>query len=129
MMYRAKVKRDESGMWIARVAGLAGVHTNAKRLDTLSTRVAEAISLALDSTVSADDVVIEIDYADLGLAAAAAEAIFAATKARVALATAQREAEEASLAAARTLTSQGFSLRDIGTLVGMSHQRIHQLLH
>ncbi len=127
-MYRADVQRDETGVWIARVPDLAGVHSNAKRLDQVALRLAEAISLALETDVTADEIVLVIDYQHLGLATADSSAVQAAAVARAAMHEAQRRAEEASLAAVHTLASHGFTLRDIGTLVGLSHQRIHQLV-
>jgi predicted RNase H-like HicB family nuclease len=127
-MYRANVYRDETGVWIARVPDLAGVHSNAKRLDQVAPRLAESISLALEVDVAAEEVVLIIDYQHLGLAMADSSAVRAAVDARVALHAAQRRAEDASLAAVQTLASHGFTLRDIGTLVGMSHQRVHQLV-
>jgi predicted RNase H-like HicB family nuclease len=127
-MYRANVQRDETGVWIARVPDLVGVHSNAKRLDQVAPRLAEAISLALETDVAAEEIVLVIDYQHLGLATADSSAVQAAAEARAAMHAAQRRAEEASLAAVHTLASHGFTLRDIGTLVGMSHQRIHQLV-
>lgn len=123
------MRRDETGAWISRVPNLAGVHSNAKRLDQLAPRLAEAISLALETDVTADEIVLVIDYQRLGLEPADSSAVQAAAEARDVLHAAQRRAEEASLAAARTLAGHGFTLRDIGMLVGMSHQRIHQLVN
>jgi predicted RNase H-like HicB family nuclease len=127
-MYRANVHRDETGVWIARVPDLAGVHSNAKRLDQVAPRLAEAIALALETDVASEEIVLVIDYQHLGLAVHDSQAVQAAVDARVALHAAQRSAEDASLAAVQTLASHGFTLRDIGTLVGLSHQRIHQLV-
>jgi predicted RNase H-like HicB family nuclease len=127
-MYRANVHRDETGVWIARVPDLVGVHSNAKRLDQIAPRIAEAIAVALDIDVSAEEIVLAIDYRHLGLALEDSTAIQAAIDARAAMHAAQRSAEEASLAAVQTLASHGFTLRDIGSLIGMSHQRIHQLV-
>ena len=114
---------------LRRVPDLAGVHSNAKRLDQVAPRLAEAISLALEAEVEADQIALVIDYKHLGLEPADSSAVQAAAEARDVLHAAQRRAEEASLAAARTLAGHGFTLRDIGTLVGMSHQRIHQLVN
>jgi len=127
--YRANVKRDEGGVWIARVPDLAGVHTNAKRLDQVAGRVAEAIALALDIDVAADDVELVVDYGHLGLSETDAITVRDAAVARVSAAAAQHRAETTSWFAIRTLAAQGFTQRDIGALVGVSHQRVHQLTH
>jgi hypothetical protein len=41
---------------------------------------------------------------------------------------ANREAAAESRAAARVLREAGLSVRDVGTVLGVSHQRAHQLL-
>lgn len=43
------VERDEDGFYIASVPGLPGCHTQAKSLDKLMGRIAEAIELCLEA--------------------------------------------------------------------------------
>ena len=42
------VEQDEEGYFVAEVPGLPGCHTQAKSLDTLMTRVKEAIALCME---------------------------------------------------------------------------------
>lgn len=43
------IDRDEDGYFVADVPALKGCHTHAKSLDSLMTRIKEAIELYLDS--------------------------------------------------------------------------------
>ncbi|NDL58871.1 hypothetical protein [Phytoactinopolyspora mesophila] len=52
-----------------------------------------------------------------------------AWKLRTTAAWANREAAAARRAAVSALAAEGLSLRDIGTILGVSHQRAHQLLN
>ncbi|WP_052385501.1 hypothetical protein [Streptomyces sp. NRRL F-2890] len=57
----------------------------------------------------------------------AAAAIQALIDARIARAAAEQAERDAARTAARTLTGQGWSTRDAGTALQLSHQRISQL--
>lgn len=57
----------------------------------------------------------------------AAAAVRALTAARIARADAEQAERDAARAAARTLTSRGWSTRDTGRVLRLSHQRISQL--
>ena len=122
--YRVEVMR--SGTWWAiTVPELGGVFSQTKRLDQVEDAAREAVALMLE--VDEDDVVIPLDVvvtppseiAELlerldASAAAADEAVRVAAETR-------REVVEA-------LRAEGLPLRDIGALIGLSHQRVGQLL-
>jgi predicted RNase H-like HicB family nuclease len=118
--YTAVVTRDEAAWWVGIVRDLAGVHSQARRLDQLRGRLLEALAAA---GVTGADVKLDIRLPKPTLA-----------KVRQAAA-ARRKAEQASGAAAgamreaaRQLASSGLSVRDAAELLGVSFQRVHQLV-
>ncbi len=45
--YRVTYERDESGWWVASVAGVAGCHTQGRSIQQARRRIQEALELAL----------------------------------------------------------------------------------
>lgn len=126
--YTAKVHREGTA-WVGTVPDLEGVHSwHPKSLAGLRQGLAEAIVLAEDLP---DDAIAEVaaridldvDFGDRDVDAIAG---VAAGKREVA-ARATREAEEATVEAVRKLTDIGLSNRDVGVVLGISHQRVAQL--
>jgi predicted RNase H-like HicB family nuclease len=121
--YRVVYERDESGWWVASVRGVRGCHTQGRTVDEARRRIREALDLFVADTrgiTIADDVKLPP----------------AATRAIRAYATSRRRAEEedrrAALAARRAVRvlragSLRMSARDAARLLGLSHQRVHQL--
>lgn len=124
MRYRAVFERDETGAWIARVPRIRGCHTYGRTLDQARRRLREALTLWVD-----DADAVELDE-EIRLPARAQKAIRASKEQR-ARADATRNAAQSSTAkAARTLVEElHLGLRDAGELLGLSHQRIQQLVH
>jgi predicted RNase H-like HicB family nuclease len=123
MSYRVVVERDEAGMWIARVPSVRGCHSYGRTLEQVRVRIREALSLWVD-----DAEVAELRF-DIRLPAATRDGVRRARQARTRSAEAQREASVAARQAAAVLTSKlGLSLRDAAELLGISHQRVQQLL-
>jgi len=122
--YRAVFERDESGAWLARVPSIRGCHTYGRTLEQARRRLREALSLWVDDADSAD--LIE----EIRLPARASKAIRASKEQR-ARAEATRSAAQSSTAkAARTLVEElHLGLRDAADLLGLSHQRVQQLIH
>ncbi len=125
--YTATITRDELGYWIARVPTLTGVHTNAKRLDQIAGRVAEAISLATGDDPANISVDIDVDLASLGLDDDDAEQVRQAEALRSDLEAIEERLKVATRRAASRLTDVGLSLRDASALLGVSYQRVHQI--
>jgi len=107
--------------WVAVLAG--GGTTQAKRLDQIPVRLVEVIKLMTGDTVSVGDIDLDIDYGD-GLARAAAEL---QSERAAAEATAQ-QLQERTVTVIRQLRASGATIRDIGTMTGLSHQRISQVV-
>jgi len=80
--------------------------------------IREAIALFLD--VSADNIDIEIKPE-------VPNEVDQARRARTALRRAEESAEQATRAAAELLIKQGYTVRDAGSLLGVSPQRISQI--
>jgi predicted RNase H-like HicB family nuclease len=122
--YNATVDRDETGTWIGLVPEVPGVVTQSRRLDLLPARLVEATAVFLD--VEPED--IELEISNLALPPNLMGAVDRATHLRTVADEAAVGAGAASRAAARALVDEGLSMRDAGALLGLSHQRVGQLI-
>ena len=122
---------QKGGWWLGQVVGgddgadpaPVNAMTQARTLTRIGPIAQGLIATILDTDEDAFsvrfDYVVPDDVRDaLGQARAAREQLGAA----------QELWQERSAAAARVLSCRGYSLRDAGTLLGLSHQRIDQLL-
>ncbi len=133
--YLAEVERDESGEWIGIVPSLRGVHTHARTLTKLRGYLEDAIVLWLEaerveageSHPSVDRAQINVEL-DVRLPARARRAAATARRSRDRARTAEADAADATLAAVRELSAAGLTLRDSAEVLGLSHQRVDQLL-
>lgn len=115
--YRAVATRS-GGWWALEVPDHPGVFTQARRLDQAAGTVADALSLWLDDTVTADQVEVEAHAGEFDEAAEQVrDTKAAAEQAREDAATAMRTAVLCGVAA-------GLPHRDIGVMLGVSHQRV-----
>jgi len=121
--HRVEVVRS-GGWWAITVPALDGVFSQAKRLDQVEDRAREAISLMLD--------VDEDDVGDLDVVVTPPARVADLLGALEASVTAADEATRTAVAARREiaelLRAEGLPLRDVGVLIGVSHQRVSQLL-
>jgi len=110
--------------WAVEVPDVAGgLHTQTRRLDQVASAVADAVALVAD--ISADTIEVEVVPR---LPQQDAELVDAA---RVASQEAVRAAERASRLsrqAVEQLRAQGMTVRDVGGLLGVSPQRVSQLV-
>lgn len=109
--------------WVATVDDLPGAVTQAKRLDLLPARIAEVITLMRGKPTSPDAV--DLHYNLDGMTATEVEEI---RRLREELEGLQHKLLACQPRAIRHLRDHGFTLRDIGKLVGVSYQRVGQLL-
>jgi len=122
MRYHVTATR-EGRLWALRCEELPTVFSQAARLDQVEDVVREAIAFVAD--VPEDSVDIEVTPA---LPDAYADELRAADAQRAAAQEANSAAAAHSRAAARVLAEAGLSVRDIGAVMGVSHQRAAQLL-
>ncbi len=121
--YKVRLERDETGHWIASVPSVPGCHSYGRNLDEARRRIRQALALFVTDARRAaleDDIRLTPQMARLR---------------RDVLAARQQAERHSALAAettrkaARVLTGDlRLGVRDAGRLLGVSHQRIHQLL-
>ena len=126
-MYHATLELDaHSGQWMADIEGLP-VHTWGRTLGKVKEYAHEALAAHLD--VAAADVRSHIVFRTPQLPAPVLEALGAAEHARSEADTATVRAADARAAAAGALVRQAhLSMRDAAEILGVSHQRVQQLL-
>lgn len=121
--YRIVLERDESGAWIATVPSVPGCHTYGRSLVEARRRVREALALWVDdadTTELVDDVRLPRD---------AVAAVRRSRGAREKLASARDAAGAATVdAVGRLVDELGLGVRDSAYLLGLSHQRVQQLV-
>jgi predicted RNase H-like HicB family nuclease len=121
--YRVVFERDESGAWIVSVPGIPGCHTYGRSLGQARRRIREALSLWIDDAQSA-----ELEE-EIRLPARAMRAVERSHQARRDAEAEREKAATATVAAARTLVEElHLGLRDAADLLGLSHQRVQQLV-
>lgn len=121
--YRIVYQPDEEGNWLVRAPDIRGCHTYGRSLSEARTHIREALQLFVDDLADA-----ELDEVRR-LPRAARSAVDACVRARRLAVDAGDDAIRVTAAAARVLSDEfGLSTRDIGILLGVSHQRVSQLL-
>jgi predicted RNase H-like HicB family nuclease len=123
--YRVVYERDETGWWTARIPTVPGCHTQGKTIDTARRRIREALSLFVEHANRA----VLVD--DIRLPPGAQDAVrrYVALRKRV-----EEEMERAASEGRHVVTMLRrkplkISGRDAASLLGVSHQRVHQLAH
>ena len=118
---RLEIERDEDGWWVATVHGVDGVHTQARTIASARERILEAMKAADRSHFTL------VEHVDMP--AQVRKKVDAARAARAHAEEAQESAQEILHAALEVLKKDlGVSLRDAAELLGISHQRAHQVL-
>jgi hypothetical protein len=111
----------EGKFWVIEVHGV-GV-TQARRLSQVEEMARDLV--AIMAQVPADEVAVEVK---VELGEEVGTEVDEAKRLRAESTRMQEAATQASRAAAARLRETGLSISDVGTLLGVSHQRVHQLL-
>jgi predicted RNase H-like HicB family nuclease len=122
--YRVRYEQDDAGWWVATIAAIPGCHTQGRTIEQAEERIREALSLFIADSAAAKAELVS----DIQLPAPAKRALHQATTKREQAFALAKESQEATRLAARLLTKQGLSLRDVGKLLGVTRQRAHQLV-
>ena len=109
--------------WAVDAPEVDGLFTQAKRLDQIPAMVADAAALLTD--VAADQMKVTLDYdlGDPGVLRDIAEAKQRSAEAQRAVETASR----LTRSLVHDLRKRGLSVRDVATILEISHQRVAQL--
>ncbi len=121
--YTTTATRTAHG-WIGQCDQAPGALSDARRLDQLIERQREAIAFVTDVPMADVDVELALDVPD-PIKHLLSDAAVKTTAAEIA----HEQATAARRATAHLLVEQGYSMRDIGVVLGVSHQRVHQLVN
>jgi predicted RNase H-like HicB family nuclease len=111
------------GWWAVHVRELPGVFTQVRRLDQAESVARDAI--AMFEGRRAESFAIDVDAVP---PAGTGKVVGRARRARVEAEAARSAASDATIAAAAALIRGGLTVRDAGMLLGLSHQRIAQVI-
>jgi predicted RNase H-like HicB family nuclease len=121
--YTVRAEWDATGWWVVMIDEIPGAITQSRRLDQVDADVAEIVKLMAGETP--EDYTIQLVWA---IPAGIGDKAHEAARLRVLAEEAERKAAEATAQAAQELAAAGFTYRDIGSMVGVSHQRAQQLV-
>jgi predicted RNase H-like HicB family nuclease len=125
--YHASFELEESGTWIASIDEIPQVHTYGRTLGKAREYVADALALWLNASV--DNVKSLIECRPAVLPSTVQNAVDVAASARTLAESANSAAATLLSNAALALTNDAqLSMRDAAELLGISYQRVHQLV-
>ena len=122
MKLTANAERS-GGWWAVEVPEVPGLFTQAKRLDQVDSMVRDAAALLTGQPEDSFEVVIEPKVPERVALTLKRSHELTAEAARL-----QREAAEDARKAAELMRSEGMTVRDIGQVMGLSFQRVSQIL-
>lgn len=121
--YTARLEREADGRWTVELAEEPRVHTWGKTVDQALTRIREAAAMWFETDEASIDLV-----PSPVLPKAILRTVEQAGRARAQARNADRLAIDKTRQAAVEIARRGISMRDAATILGISHQRVHQLL-
>jgi predicted RNase H-like HicB family nuclease len=121
--YTVEYERDEAGWWVATVKGVPGCHTQGRSIQQARRRIQEALELAVPD-------VRRVNLKEqMKLPGKAKQVLARREAAQRRLAEDEAKAQELTRRAVKTLVRDlDLSVRDAGALLGLSHQRVQQLI-
>jgi hypothetical protein len=130
-IYEARAWRDDD-WWLVRVVGasddadLAPLNalTQARTLAQVEPMARDLVATILDAEEGTFDITVNFDLSD-----DVGELVHQARASRAWVEAAKELWQDRSTAAARALAEKGYSLRETAALLGLSHQRVDQLLN
>ena len=123
MTYTARARRS-GGWWAIDVPELPGVYSQARRLDRVESMARDAIALFLD----VDPATLEIRV-ETNLPSELRRDVDALGRLRAEADRLQAESSGALRHLTQELLGRGLSVRDAAAILGISHQRVSQLVH
>ena len=126
--YIVRYERDEDGWWVVTIDGKPGgvnCVSQGRSLKQARSRIREALALCLDDEKAAKEAVLE-EHIEIGRAVQTRLKRLAEKRER--LEKLRTEASHETRQAAKILTERGLSMRDAAELLGVSFQRVQQLL-
>jgi predicted RNase H-like HicB family nuclease len=121
--YRVSAERTDRGWWVIRILDFRHVVTQARRAAEIETMARDVIALLEDLPPDSFDLDVTHRVGD-DLDAGIAEA----RRLRREADDLTRRSRETTADVARRLRSAGLSVREIGALLGIAHQRAQQIL-
>jgi predicted RNase H-like HicB family nuclease len=121
--YRVSAERTDRGWWVIRILDFRHVVTQARRAAEIETMARDVIALLEDLPPDSFDLDVTHRVGD-DLGAGIAEA----RRLRREADDLTRRSRETTADVARRLRSAGLSVREIGALLGIAHQRAQQIL-
>lgn len=122
MKYQVNVTRD-GRWWMVEVPDLDAV-SQARRIGEVEQMARELI--AVTTAAKIDDVEVEIHLSDIG--SVSAKFVAELTREKVVAAALEVSIAQKTHDVAEGLVEAGIPLRDVGEILGVSHQRVHQLV-
>lgn len=123
MTYSVEVSR-QGRWWMVSIPDIDGL-TQSTRLVDAGPMAREYIAVTLD--VPIENVEVEVQVLSVG-PVSVADRVAAIRADREEATRLDREASRLAVELARELAAQKIPLRDVGTILGVSHQRAHQLI-
>jgi predicted RNase H-like HicB family nuclease len=122
MTYRAVFEREPDGRWTVEIPKVKGCHSYGRTIGQARDRIREALGLFVENAETA-----EIEE-DVRMPAAVKDAVRSAQRMRQRLEAARTRVSAAEERAVRHLRkTMKLGHRDAGSILGLSHQRVHQL--